>query len=167
MLRWLLFLLIILFFFGCKSSDIHKGKVIPAEKYSHYYVIKEQDTDKNVQEKVETFTDKIKNVFKKEPVRQSTPIKLDPKINSKKDPVTSSKKIIEVQDISQRPSITLEGERLVPMTTEQVEIVELKNTFINSVTFIQAIIILCLGGFIIYFLKKKKSTKIDHKVLNL
>ena len=56
----------------------------------------------------------------------------------------------------------------MPMTEEQVEIVELKNNFVISVAYIQAIFILGLVGFILYIYHKNKKKKIvSDKVLKL
>ena len=56
----------------------------------------------------------------------------------------------------------------MPMTKEQVEIVELKNNFAVYLTLLQAVVILGLSIFIILLYKKKKEKKINNsKVLNL
>jgi len=56
----------------------------------------------------------------------------------------------------------------MPMTKEQVEIVELKNNFAVYLTLLQALVILGLSIFIIFLYKKKKEKKINNgKVLNL
>tara|TARA_R100001463_G_scaffold106973_1_gene161572 strand:- start:201 stop:695 length:495 start_codon:yes stop_codon:yes gene_type:complete len=163
MSRLLLLILISFIFLGCKSTDIHEGKVIHHDEYDQYYVVKEQGTDKNIQEKVETFTDKVKKVFKKDPVKSTTPIK-SPKINPSKLSVTNnvikaSKKLENnIQPVSKSP-IIIGGKKLMPMTNEQVEIVDLKNTFISTITIIQSVIILCLAVYLVYKLKSKKKKK--------
>ena len=65
--RYFLFVFLLLFV-GCKSTYVHEGKVVPHNEYKHYYVVKDQGPHKNVQEHVETVTDKIKNVFKKKQI---------------------------------------------------------------------------------------------------
>ena len=56
----------------------------------------------------------------------------------------------------------------MPMTKEQVKIVELKNNFAVYLTLLQALVILGLSIFIIFLYKKKKEKKINNgKVLNL
>ena len=170
-LRVFLFLLFI-FLVGCKSSYINEGKVIPDKEYKHYYVLQEQGTDKDVQEKVETVTDKIKNVFKKKPVNLAETEKPSKTVQSVKPktvkPVTVPKRRVrETQPISKLPTI-VEEEKLMPMTQEQVEIVELKNDFAIYLTLLQAVVILGLSIFIIFLYKKKKETKINNdKVLKL
>jgi len=174
MSRWLLLLLISFIFFGCKSTDIHEGKVIHHDEYDQYYVVKEQGTDKNIQEKVETFTDKVKKVFKKDPEKSTDSIK-----NAKTNPsivlVTNNvpkvpkKSNNNIQPVTESP-IIIGGQKLMPMTNEQVEIVNLKNTFISTITIIQSVIILCLAIYLVYKLKykKKKNKNIPHsKVLKL
>ena len=56
----------------------------------------------------------------------------------------------------------------MPMTEDQVEIVDLKNNFITSVAYVQAIFILGLVGFVFYIYHKNKKKKIvSDKVLKL
>lgn len=160
------------FLCGCKSTDINQGKVIHHDDYKHYYVVKEQGTDKDIEEKVDTVADKIKKVFKKEPpVKSATTTK--PKsiaVNKPKvvKPIQLPKrKPRETQEITELP-IIVDNTKLMPMTEEQVEIVELKNNFITSVAYVQAIFILGLVGFILYIYHKNKKKKIvSDKVLKL
>jgi hypothetical protein len=174
MSRLLLLILISFIFFGCKSTDIHEGKVISHEEYDQYYVVKEQGTDKNIQEKVETFTDKFKKVFKKDPVKSTTPIKSTKtkpgRVSVTNNVLNISKKPVKNIQLVPKTPIIIGGEKLMPMTNEQVEIVNLKNTFISTITIIQSIIILCLAVYLVYKLKnkKKKNKNIPHsKVLKL
>ena len=73
----------------------------------------------------------------------------------------------QTQPVTELP-IVVEEEKLMPMTKEQVEIVELKNNFAVYLTLLQAVVILGLSIFIIFLYKKKKKKKINNgKVLNL
>lgn len=149
---------------GCQSSDINQGKVIPHDEYKHYYVVKEQGPDKDIGEKVDTVADKIKKVFKKEPpVKSATTNK--PKVVK---PIQLPKRRVrEVQEVTELPIIVNET-KLMPMTEDQVEIVDLKNNFITSVAYVQAIFILGLVGFVFYIYHKNKKKKIvSDKVLKL
>ena len=159
-----LFVLSILMLGGCQSSDINQGKVIPHDEYKHYYVVKEQGPDKDIGEKVDTVADKIKKVFKKEPpVKSATTNK--PKVVK---PIQLPKRRVrEVQEVTELPIIVNET-KLMPMTEDQVEIVDLKNNFITSVAYVQAIFILGLVGFVFYIYHKNKKKKIvSDKVLKL
>ena len=166
-----LFILSLLLLCGCKSSDINQGKVIPHDEYKHYYVVKEEGPDKDIGEKVDTVADKIKKVFKREPVKTSTTTKpvtvsvTKPKVVP---PIKLPKRRVrETQEITELP-IIVDETKLMPMTEEQVEIVELKNNFVASVAYIQAIFILGLVGFILYIYHKNKKKKIvSDKVLKL
>jgi len=165
MFRFFLFLTVLLV--GCKTSDINQGKVIPHDEYDQYYVVKEQGTDKNVQENVESITDKVKNVFKKKPTKQSK--KVTKKLPTTNKVVNIPKRRVRTSQKKLEP-IVVEGGKLMPMTNNQVEIVELKNSFISTVTYVQAFIIICLVGFF-YFSRskkcKKKINKDNGKVLKL
>lgn len=159
-----LFVLSILMLGGCQSSDINQGKVIPHDEYKHYYVVKEQGPDKDIGEKVDTVADKIKKVFKKEPsVKSATTNK--PKVVK---PIQLPKRRVrEVQEVTELPIIVNET-KLMPMTEDQVEIVDLKNNFITSVAYVQAIFILGLVVFVFYIYHKNKKKKIvSDKVLKL
>ena len=159
-----LFVLLVLLLCGCQSSDINQGKVIPHDEYKHYYVVKEQGPDKDIGEKVDTVADKIKKVFKKEPSVKSA--------NTNKPKVVKpiqlpKRRVREVQEVTELPIIVNET-KLMPMTEDQVEIVDLKNNFITSVAYVQAIFILGLVGFVFYIYHKNKKKKIvSDKVLKL
>tara|TARA_R100000908_G_C3727021_1_gene127726 strand:- start:32 stop:550 length:519 start_codon:yes stop_codon:yes gene_type:complete len=169
--KYFLFVFLMLFV-GCKSSTIHEGKVIPHDEYKHYYVVKDQGTHKNVQEKVETVTDKIKKVFKKKPVTSSSPKKASTSVESAKPktvkPVQIPKRRIrETQPVTELPVIVTD-EKLMPMTEEQVEIIELKNDYVIYLTILQALLILGLSIFAIILYNKKRDKKINNgKVLKL
>ena len=167
-----LFILLLILLCGCKSSDINQGKVISHDEYKHYYVVKEEGPDKDIGEKVDTVADKIKKVFKKDP-----PVKSATTTNPETIAVTKPKVVPpiklpkrgvrETQEITELP-IIVDETKLMPMTEEQVEIVELKNNFVISVAYIQAIFILGLVGFILYIYHKNKKKKIvSDKVLKL
>ena len=168
--RYVVFVILLLV--GCSTPAVKEGKVIPHDEYKHYYVVKDQGTDQNVQEKVETVTDKIKKVFKKDPINSSKSEKPPTEVKSVKPktvkPVTVPKRRVrETQPVTELP-IIVEEEKLMPMTKEQVEIVELKNDFTVYLTLLQAVIILSLSVFIIFLYKKKKEKKINNdKVLKL
>lgn len=157
---------------GCSTPAVKEGKVIPHNEYKHYYVVKDQGTDQNVQEKVETVTDKIKKVFKKDPVNSSKSEKPPTEVKSVKSKtskpvVIPKRRTRQTQPVTELP-IVVEEEKLMPMTKEQVEIVELKNNFAVYLTLLQALVILGLSIFIIFLYKKKKEKKINNgKVLNL
>ena len=166
-----LFVLLVLLLCVCQSSDINQGKVIHHDDYKHYYVVKEEGPDKDIGEKVDTVADKIKKVFKREPVKTSTTTK--PKtIEANKPKVVPpiklpKRRVRETQEITELP-IIVDETKLMPMTEEQVEIVELKNNFVASVAYVQAIFILGLVGFILYIYHKNKKKKIvSDKVLKL
>ena len=166
-----LFILSLLLLCGCKSSDINQGKVISHDEYKHYYVVKEEGPDKDIGEKVDTVADKIKKVFKREPVKAATTTKPETITVTKPKVVPPIKlpkrRVRETQEITELP-IIVDETKLMPMTEEQVEIVELKNNFVASVAYIQAIFILGLVGFIIYIYHKNKKKKIvSDKVLKL
>jgi len=167
-----LFVLSILMLGGCQSSDINQGKVIPHDKYKHYYVVKDLGPDKDIGEKVDTVADKIKKVFKKKPpVNSATTTK--PKtivVNESKvvKPTQLTKRRVEeVSGVTELP-IIVNQTKLMPMTEDQVKIVDLKNNFVTSVAYIQSVFILSLVGFIFYiYYKNKKKKIISDKVLKL
>ena len=166
-----LFILSLILLCGCKSSDINQGKVISHDEYKHYYVVKDQGTDKDIGEKVDTVADKIKKVFKREPVKAATTTKPETITVTKPKVVPPIKlpkrRVRETQEITELP-IIVDETKLMPMTEEQVEIVELKNSFVASVAYVQAIFILGLVGFILYIYHKNKKKKIvSDKVLKL
>ena len=166
-----LFVLSLILLCGCKSSDINQGKVISHDEYKHYYVVKEEGPDKDIGEKVDTVADKIKKVFKREPVKTSTTTKPETITVTKPKVVPPIKlpkrRVRDTQEITELP-IIVDETKLMPMTEEQVEIVELKNIFVASVAYVQAIFILGLVGFIIYIYHKNKKKKIvSDKVLKL
>jgi len=167
-----LFILSLLLLCGCKSSDINQGKVISHDEYKHYYVVKDQGTDKDIGEKVDTVADKIKKVFKKDPpVKSATTIEPETITVTKPKVVPPIKlpkrRVRDTQEITELP-IIVDETKLMPMTEEQVEIVELKNSFVASVAYVQAIFILGLVGFILYIYHKNKKKKIvSDKVLKL
>ena len=167
-----LFILSLILLCGCKSSDINQGKVISHDEYKHYYVVKDQGTDKDIGEKVDTVADKIKKVFKKDPpVKSATTTKPETITVTKPKVVPPIKlpnrRVRETQEITELP-IIVDETKLMPMTEEQVEIVELKNSFVASVAYVQAIFILGLVGFILYIYRKNKKKKIvSDKVLKL
>ena len=167
-----LLVLLVLLLCGCQSSDINQGKVIHHDDYKHYYVVKDQGTDKDIGEKVDTVADKIKKVFKKEPpVKSATTTKPKTITTNKPKAVKPiqlpKRRVREIQDEPSLP-IIVDETKLMPMTEEQVEIVELKNNFVASVAYIQAIFILGLVGFILYIYHKNKKKKIvSDKVLKL
>jgi len=167
-----LFVLLVLLLCGCQSSDINQGKVIHHDDYKHYYVVKDQGTDKDIGEKVDTVADKIKKVFKKEPPVKSATTTKPKTITTNKPkavkPIQLPKR--RVREIPDEPvlPIIVDETKLMPMTEEQVEIVELKNNFVASVAYVQAIFILGLVGFILYIYHKNKKKKIvSDKVLKL
>ena len=166
-----LFILSLLLLCGCKSSDINQGKVIPHDEYKHYYVVKEEGPDKDIGEKVDTVADKIKKVFKREPVKAATTTKPETITVTKPKVVKPiqlpKRRVREVQEVTELPIIVNET-KLMPMTEDQVEIVDLKNNFITSVAYVQAIFILGLVGFVFYIYHKNKKKKIvSDKVLKL
>ena len=167
-----LFILSLILLCGCKSSDINQGKVISHDEYKHYYVVKDQGTDKDIGEKVDTVADKIKKVFKKDPpVKSATTTKPETIAVTKPKVVPPIKlpkrRVRDTQEITELP-IIVDETKLMPMTEEQVEIVELKNSFVASVAYVQAIFILGLVGFILYIYHKNKKKKIvSDKVLKL
>ena len=166
-----LFILSLILLCGCKSSDINQGKVIPHDNYKHYYVVKDQGTDKDIGEKVDTVADKIKKVFKKEPVKAETTTKPETITVTKPKVVPPIKlpkrRVRDTQEITELP-IIVDDTKLMPMTEEQVEIVELKNSFVTSVAYVQAIFILGLVSFIFYiYYKNKKKKIVSDKVLKL
>jgi len=167
-----LFILALIILCGCQSSDINQGKVIHHDDYKHYYVVKEQGTDKDIKEKVDTVADKIKKVFKKDPPVKSATTSKPKTIVANKPKVVKpiqlpKRRVREVQDEPALP-IVIDETKLMPMTEEQVEIVELKNNFVASVAYVQAIFILGLVGFILYIYHKNKKKKIvSDKVLKL
>jgi hypothetical protein len=166
-----LFILSIILLCGCKSSHINEGKVLSHDEYKHYYVVKEQGTDKDIGERVDTVTEKIKKVFKKEPVNVETTTKSETVEVTKPKVVPPIKlpkrRVRETQEVTEIP-IVIDDTKLMPMTEEQVEIVELKNSFVASVAYVQAIFILGLVGFILYIYHKNKKKKIvSDKVLKL
>jgi hypothetical protein len=166
-----LFILSIILLCGCKSSHINEGKVLSHDEYKHYYVVKEQGTDKDIGERVDTVAEKIKKVFKKEPVKVETTSKSKTVETTKPKVVPPIKlpkrRVRETQEITELP-IIVDETKLMPMTEEQVEIVELKNNFVASVAYVQAIFILGLVGFILYIYHKNKKKKIvSDKVLKL
>ena len=167
-----LFILSLIFLCGCKSSDINQGKVISHDEYKHYYVVKEEGPDKDIGEKVDTVADKIKKVFKgKPPVKSATTTKPNTVTANKPKVVKPiqlpKRRARETQEITELP-IIIDQTKLMPMTEEQVEIVELKNNFVASVAYVQAIFILGLVGFILYIYHKNKKKKIvSDKVLKL
>ena len=166
-----LFVLSLILLCGCKSSDINQGKVISHDEYKHYYVVKEEGPDKDIGEKVDTVADKIKKVFKREPVNTSTTTKPETITVTKPKVVPPIKlpkrRVRETQEVTELP-IIVDETKLMPMTEEQVEIVELKNNFVASVAYVQAIFILGLVGFILYIYHKNKKKKIvSDKVLKL
>ena len=149
MFRKVLLGLLFVLFVGCKSSYINEGKVIHHDDYDHYYIVKEQGTDKNIEEKVETITDKVKSVFKKKPVKSDTvktnkPVKIPKRRVRKVTPVPS-------------PVIQVDESKLMPMTKRQVEIVELKNDLVISVAFVQSILLLISIIFIIVLWRRHKK----------
>ena len=163
-----LFILSLILLCGCKSSDINQGKVIPHDNYKHYYVVKDQGTDKDIGE---TVADKIKKVFKKEPVKAATTTKPETIAVTKPKVVPPiqlpKRRVRETQEITELP-IIVDETKLMPMTDEQVEIVELKNSFVTSMEYVQAICIFGLVGFILYIYHKNKKKKIvSDKVLKL
>ena len=158
---------------GCKSTHVNQGKVIPHDEYEHYYVVKDEGTDKDIQEQVVSFSDKVKNVFKKEPPVQTKNTVKPKTIESKKPkqeikPVQLPKRRVRAtQQVTELP-IVVDDTKLMPMTQEQVKIVKLKNDFTVYLTLLQAVVILGLSIFIIFLYKKKKKKKINNgKVLNL
>ena len=77
------------------------------------------------------------------------------------------RRVRDTQEITELP-IIIDETKLMPMTEEQVEIVDLKNNFVTSVAYVQAIFILGLVGFILYIYHKNKKKKIvSDKVLKL
>ena len=166
-----LFILSIILLCGCKSSHINEGKVLSQDEYKHYYVVKEQGTDKDIGERVDTVAEKIKKVFKKEPVNVETTTKSETVEATKPKVVPPIKlpkrRVRETQEVTEIP-IVIDNTKLMPMTEEQVEIVELKNSFVASIAYVQAIFILGLVGFILYIYHKNKKKKIvSDKVLKL
>lgn len=167
-----LFILSLILLCGCKSSDINQGKVISHDEYKHYYVVKEEGPDKDIGEKVDTVADKIKKVFKKDPPVKSATTTKPKTITANKPKVVPpiklpKRRVRETQEITELP-IIVDETKLMPMTEEQVEIVELKNNFVASVAYVQAIFILGLVGFILYIYHKNKKKKIvSDKVLKL
>ena len=166
-----LFVLSLILLCGCKSSDINQGKVISHDEYKHYYVVKEEGPDKDIGEKVDTVADKIKKVFKREPVKTSTTTNPETITVTKPKVVPPIKlpkrRVRDTQEITELP-IIVDDTKLMPMTEEQVEIVDLKNNFVTSVAYIQAIFILGLVSFILYIYHKNKKKKIvSDKVLKL
>jgi len=167
-----LFVLLVLLLCGCQSSDINQGKVIHHDDYKHYYVVKEEGPDKDIGEKVDTVADKIKKVFKKKPPVKSATTTKPNTVTANKPKVVKpiqlpKRRVRETQEITELPIIVNET-KLMPMTEEQVEIVDLKNNFVTSVAYIQAIFILGLVGFIFYIYHKNKKKKIvSDKVLKL
>ena len=127
-------------------------------------IIGKNTDDLDLGNSIQKDADKIKKVFKKEPpVKSATTNK--PKVVK---PIQLPKRRVrEVQEVTELPIIVNET-KLMPMTEEQVEIVELKNNFVASVAYIQAIFILGLVGFILYIYHKNKKKKIvSDKVLKL
>ena len=167
---------VLLLFVGCKSSTIHEGKVIPHDEYKHYYVVKDQGTHKNVQEQAKTVTDKIKKIFSKKEVdskesqKPKTPVQtVKPKTKKPQSkPVKIPKrKLRETQPVTDLP-IIVNKDKLMPMTEEQVEIIELKNDYVIYLTIFQALLILSLSIFVIIIYNKKRDKKINNgKVLKL
>ena len=159
--RLLLFLLLI-FLIGCKSSYINEGKVIPDKEYKHYYVLSDQGTDQDVQEKVKTVTNKIKNAFaNKKPVTKdesTSPKKITSEPVKTKQPITIPKRRVrDLQSITTLPQEV----KLMPMTEEQVEVVNLKNNVVTYISYLQAIIIIVLLVIILIIFKiKKKHNKV-------
>ena len=160
---------------GCKSTHVNQGKVIPHDEYEHYYVVKDEGTDKDIQEQVVSFTDKVKNVFKKDPPVQTKNTVKPKTIESKKPkqevkPIQLPKRRVrDTQPITDLPIVVNET-KLMPMTSEQVKIVDLKNNVITTLAYIQAFLIIFLTGVIVYVFRKKNKTKKEinnDKVLKL
>ena len=119
-----LFILSLILLCGCKSSDINQGKVISHDEYKHYYVVKDQGTDKDIGEKVDTVADKIKKVFKKDPpVKSATTTKPETVTVTKPKVVPPIKlpkrRVRDTQEITELP-IIVDETKLMPMTEEQV-----------------------------------------------
>ena len=170
MLRWCSYVVLFILLVGCKTSYINQGKVIPHDDYEHYYVVKEQGTDKDVQESVESISDKVKKVFKKKPVKKPTTVTATKELLTTNNIVKIPKRRVRYTEKGNPEPIVIDGGKLMPMTNDQVEIVELKNTFISTVTYIQAFVIVCLVGFLYFSSPKKSKKKINkdnNKVLNL
>lgn len=158
---------VLLLFVGCKSSTIHEGKVIPHSEYKHYYVVKDQGPDKNVQEQAKTVTDKIKKIFSKKEVDSKESQTPTNSVQQSKPVKIPKRKLRETQPVTDLP-IIVNKDKLMPMTEEQVEIIELKNDYVIYLTILQAFLILGLSIFVIIIYNKKRDKKINNgKVLKL
>ena len=164
-------ILFCIFLIGCASKPINIDTPLHKEEYKHYYVLREQTPDENLQEKIQTTPQKISGKLKKIFVKPKTNVTVKPNIvktipATTKETITPEKLTVVQLPTTVTNDLNINEPVYVPIDREQVVIIDAKNTTTSYLAILQAIIIVCLITFI-HFKRKRKTKKTDTRVLKL